>query len=144
MEVAIYKEYNQTSVCLLEATDEMLNDGFTVTQVATLDIPGHLTIPKVADELQHLIREYDIADSNGEFVLRYDQVTKSWFQLLDTNGQAIAVTGTISYDHDFLVVDRNSLPSHRFFEAWEINNNLLLSGKGEGSHPDWYPKGDEE
>ena len=72
MEVAVYKDYNEDGVNMLIASDEMLSMGFSVTDVATRDIPGPVTVPQVAEDKQALIKEGDIPDADGNFVMRYD------------------------------------------------------------------------
>ena len=130
MEVAVYKDYNEDGVNMLIASDEILSMGLSVTDVATRDIPGPVTVPEVAEDKQALIKEGDIPDADGNFVMRYDEVTQSYQQLLDEDGNPIAVTGSITYSHNFLVLDDSTLPTDRFFSAWEIDSALLVSGSG--------------
>lgn len=137
MEVAIFKQYDG-SVGMLIASQEMLDLGHTVAEVAARDIPAPLSIPEVDPAKQHLIKEYDKPDANGVNVLRYNGSTGQYETLLDDAGNVIPVTGTINYSHDFLVLDDSTLPSERFFAAWEVDSALLVTGSGTAAHPDFY------
>ena len=137
MEVVIFKQYGG-AVSQMTVTQEMYDNGWTTAQVATRDVPGTLNVPQVAAEHQDLIRVYDIPDANNQFVLRYNFDTGLWEQVLDENDLPIAVVGNIQYDHNFLVLDDSTLPTVRFFAAWEIDSALLVTGTGTQSHPAFY------
>lgn len=137
MEMIVYKNY-LGNVCLMQVSQEMYDNGWTTQQVGVRDVPGPVNIPQVALEHQDKIQIYDIPDGNNEFVLRHDYDTGLWGQVKDDNGQPIPITGVITHEHKFLVLDSATLPSQRFFDAWEIDDALLVSGSGTQAHPDFY------
>lgn len=137
MEVIVYKRYDG-NVCLMMVSQEMYDDGWTTQQVGVRDVPGPIIIPQVAEDHQHFIQVYDIPDANNQFVMRHNFETGLWEQVLDDNGLPIAVIGTVTYEHKFLVLDDATLPSSRFFSAWEIDDAFLVSGSGTQAHPDFY------
>lgn len=137
MEMIVYKNY-LGNVCLMQVSQEMYDNGWTTQQVGVRDVPAPIDIPQVALEHQDKIQIYDIPDGNNEFVLRHDYDTGLWGQVKDDNGQPIPITGVITHEHKFLVLDSATLPSQRFFDAWEIDDALLVSGSGTQAHPDFY------
>ena len=137
MEMIVYKEYNG-NVCLMQVSQEMYDNGWTTQQVGVRDVPGPINVPQVAAEHQDLIKVYDIPDANNQFVLRHNFETGTWEQVLDDIGLPIAIIGSVTFEHNFLVLDDSTLPSMRFFGAWEIDDALLVSGAGTQAHPDFY------
>ena len=137
MEMIVYNDY-QGNVCLMQVSQEMYDEGWTTQQVGVRDVPGPIDIPQVALEHQDKIQIYDIPDANNQFVLRYNFDSGTWEQVKDDNGLPIAITGVITHEHKFLVLDSATLPSQRFFNAWEIDDALLVSGSGTQAHPDFY------
>ena len=136
-QVAIFKQYDGT-VSMLIPTQEMLDLGHTVTEIAARDIPKPLAVPQVASGSQSLIKAYDKPDANNQYVIRYNLVTSAWEQVKDGSNNPIAVTGTITHNFNFLIVTRSTLPSERFFSAWAIDSATLTSGTGSADHPPFF------
>lgn len=137
MQVAIFKQYDGT-VCMMVPTQEFLDLGNTVQETGIKDIPAALNVPQVASSKQSLVKAYDRPDATNTNVQRYNFVTEQWENLLDGSGAVIPVTGTITHNHNFLVMNQSALPSDRFFTAWEIQDSQLTSGAGTASHPPFF------
>ena len=136
-QVAIFKQYEGT-VSMMIPSQEFIDQGNTVQEIGVRDIPKPLAVPQVASANQSLIRAYDRPDATDTNVQRYNFITQQWENVLDGSGNPIPITGSNTHNHNFLVVNRSTLPSERFFSAWEIADSALTSGTGTADHPPFF------